>query len=157
MTTRATLTVALLAAFSSGSAAAQTGLLDRFQLFNECRPMALLVEGLSEDAAGIELTKERIRTIAEGRLRAARLYTAETQWPYLYVNINVVGPAFSFAVHYMKNLYDPLSDATLAVSTWRRGQTGTHGGNAGYILQGLSEHLDRFVLEYLRVNEATSD
>jgi len=30
----------------------------------------------------------------------------------------------------------------------------THGGDAGYIVEGLSEFMDTFVLQYLRVNEA---
>ena len=37
--------------------------------------------------------------------------------------------------------------------TWRTGEIGTHGRDAGYILQGISEHLDKFIVEYLRVNE----
>ena len=37
---------------------------------------------------------------------------------------------------------------------WNTTSYGTHSGNAGFILQSVSEHLDRFVLEYLRVNEA---
>ena len=46
--------------------------LERFQLFNFCLPMALIVEELSDGAAEIELTEERIQTMAESRLRAAR-------------------------------------------------------------------------------------
>ena len=37
--------------------------------------------------------------------------------------------------------------------TWESLGFGTHGGDAGFIMQGLSEDLDKFVLEYLRVNE----
>ena len=40
--------------------------------------MSLLVEELSDDAAEIELTEERIQTMAESRLRAARLFTSTT-------------------------------------------------------------------------------
>ena len=36
---------------------------------------------------------------------------------------------------------------------WETGSYGTHGGDADYILQAVSERLDRFILEYLRVNE----
>ena len=38
-------------------------------------------------------------------------------------------------------------------ATWETGNYGTHAGNAGYIMQIVSERLDRFILEYLRVNE----
>ena len=34
-----------------------------------------------------------------------------------------------------------------------RGSTGTHGGDAGFILSAVSQHLDKFLVEYLRVNE----
>ena len=53
-----------------------------------------------------------------------------------------------------KSLLDGVWELDGFASTWDIGSFGTHGGNAGYILQSVSEHLDRFVLEYLRVNEA---
>ena len=34
--------------------------LNRFELFTNCQPMGLLVEGLTDDAADIDLTKERL-------------------------------------------------------------------------------------------------
>ena len=54
----------------------------RFSLFNECRPMRLVVETLPSAAAEIGLTRERIRTMAESRLRAARLFSDNAS-PYL--------------------------------------------------------------------------
>ena len=52
---------------------------DRFKFFNECRPMNLVVEDYddNDDAEAIGLTVARIRTLAESRLRAARLYDAD--------------------------------------------------------------------------------
>ena len=130
---------------------------DRFQLFNECGPMELLVEEYKNaDWADIGLTVDRIQTMAESRLRAARLYDG-TALPYLYVNVNVVGDGFSLSVRYNKLLYDPVSGETYPTITWDGSGAGTHGGDAGFILQGLSEHLDRFILEYLRVNEDACD
>lgn len=126
---------------------------ERFELFNECRSMYLIVEDLSDDATDMDLTEQRIETIAESHLRAARLYEALGLGPFLYINVNVVGPAFNLLVEYRKPLYDPASETTRSAATWRSGAAGTHGGDAGYILQAVSEHLDRFVLQYLRVNE----
>lgn len=126
--------------------------LARFQLFNLCRPIYLLVEELPPDAAAIRLTEERVSTLAESRLRAARLF-AEESLQYLYVNVNVSGRAFNVAVGFYKRLWDPSSDEFGSTRTWGSGSTGTHGGDGGYIMQTISEHLDRFVLEYLRVNE----
>ena len=65
---------------------------ERFELFNYCLPMRLIVEGLGSDLCGV-------------------------------------------------------------ATTWVRGSAGTHGGDAGYIRSGVSEYMDTFLLEYLRVNE----
>ena len=73
--------------------------------------------------------------------------------PYLYVQATVVGRAFNVDVNFMKVLYDPVTDRRSLAATWNRGGTGTHGGDAGYVLQALAEFLDTFVLDFLRVNE----
>ena len=38
-------------------------------------------------------------------------------------------------------------------STWHSGAVGTHGDDASYILSAVSRYMDRFLVEYLRVNE----
>ena len=76
---------------------------------------------------------------------------------YLYIDVNVSGNGFSQSIHFKKVLYDPVSDERYNATTWSLGSAGTHGGNAGFILQALSEGLDGFILEYLRVNEAACD
>ena len=165
--------------------------IQRFRLFNGCRRMKLLVASLDDEAADIGLSEERIKTMAESRLRAARLFidaaalrkkterkeiAMEAQGlsaaligaargvalasyvarACLFVHVNVVGGAFSCDVQFLKRLYDPilgLSGKPGTAVTWHVVVTGTHGGDAGYILQSLSETLDRFLMEYLRVNE----
>ena len=73
---------------------------------------------------------------------------------YLYVNVNVVGRAFSIGVGFRKWLWDPSTDEFGFAETWSSASSGTTGASGGnFIMQALSEHLDRFVLEYLRVNE----
>ena len=124
----------------------------RFQLFNECKPMRLTVEGLPDDAGKIRLTQEQVRTAVESRLRSARLYDA-AELPYLYVNVNVFGPAFGVRVEYNKYFLDTASGEFGMATTWNTGGTGTHGGDAGFILSAVSQHLDKFLVEYLRVNE----
>ena len=57
-------------------------------------------------------------------------------------------------LEFNKRVSDSLSGESFRAATWHSASTGTHGRDADYILQGLSEGLDRFVLEYLRVNEA---
>ena len=151
------LAAVLGAACGTGRATAQESVtvLDRFALLNECAPMALLVTPVPDDAAEIGLTEERIRTMAESRLRAARLFSTSREpfQPYLHIIVTVVGPAFSQAIEYYKVLYDIRSAMSFSTETWSRGVTGTHGRDAGYILQSLSEGIDEFVLEYLRVND----
>ena len=136
--------------------------LDRFQLFNACRPMELVVENLTPDAQAVGLTKERIQLAVESRLRAARLYTESMEKAnraYLYINItiNVVGRAFNTAVKYKKWVIDLENNSNGPATTWNTGSTGTYGGDAGFIIQDLSSHLDRFLAEYLRVNESACD
>ena len=86
-------------------------------------------------------------------MRAARLYDADAA-TWLYINVNVQGRGFSLSLRYQKSVYDAVSGETNYATTWDYGGAGTHGGDAGFILQGLSEQLDGFLLDYLRVNEA---
>ena len=148
--------LAILATLQADRALAQeVSLLDRFQLFNECRPMDLLVEGVSSDADEIDLAKASILAAVESRLRSARLYDSETPLsPYLYVNVNVSGLAFHASLEYNKLFHDPVSDVTTMATTWDISSTGTHGGSSSYILSSISQHMDHFLVEYLRVNES---
>ena len=127
---------------------------DRFQLFNNCQPMRLAVEELPDAAADIKLTTERLVLAAESRLRGARLYTEDFDQPFLYLNVNVVGAAFNTSLEYRKHVLDPVTSEYFWTTTWDAGATGQHGGDAEYIVSDVSYQLDRFLTEYLRVNEA---
>ena len=148
--------LAIVASPVGGAAAQDVSGVDRFQFFNECRPMNLVVEGLPAAAAEIDLTEAAIQAAVESRLRAARLYDADAG-PILYVNVSVVGRAYSLGLEYLKVLYDPVSDETRPATTWESGSTGTHGGDAAYILSILAGQMDLFLVEYLRVNESACD
>ena len=130
--------------------------MDRSKLCNVCRPMPILVEGLGRNATDIGLTKDRLRITAESRLRSARLYTdsgEESNGAVLYINVAVLGRAFSVAAQYHKRLLDPVTVGITIAPTWREGSLGTHGGDPGFIIQSVSEKVDKFLVEYLRVNE----
>ena len=132
---------------------------DRFKLFNACRPMKLVVENLTPDAQAVGLTRERIQLAVESRLRAARLYTESTEKAndtYLYVYIHVVGHAFTIIVSYYKLVTDLVNNSNGLATTWIAEGTGT-SEDAGFIIQGLSGHLDEFLAGYLRVNEPACD
>ena len=127
----------------------------RFDLFNDCRPMRLIVEGVSEYAVEIGLTESDLRRVAESRLRSARIYTQDMDAAHgsaLYVNCSVVGPAYNVTVDYMKLAMDEFGVPGRA-TTWTSGSTGTHGGNEHYIAGVLAGHMDKFLVEYLRANE----
>lgn len=114
--------------------------------------MFLVVEGLSDGASKIGLTKKAIQAAAESRLRSARLYDSGASH-YLYVSVNVVDRAFSISLGFKKEVRDILSGDTSMAATWDVGSTGTHGGNANFIRSSISGHMDKFLVEFLRVNE----
>ena len=124
----------------------------RFQLFTNCEPIDLVVEELSSDAINVGLTRESIQAAVESRLRAARLYDPSA-YPYLYVNVHVVGLAFSSSVELRKPVFDAYSLEEISASTWKNSVTGTHGKDSNYITSSLSQNLDYFLLQFLRVNE----
>ena len=150
----------LLAIFASpagGAAAQYVSGFDRFRLFNECRPMALFVEYLPAAAADIDLTEAAIQAAVESRLRSARLYDADAG-SYLYVNVNVVEKVFGLNLGYKKFVYDQVAGESGFVTTWELGNTGWAGSaGAAYILSILAGYMDRFLVEYLRVNESACD
>ncbi len=126
---------------------------ERFELFNYCLPMRLIVEGLGSGADEIGLTEELLTAAVESRLRSARLYDEDASF-YLYLNVNVVGQGFGISLEYRTGVCRLLiSDLCSMATTWDTGSAGTHGGNAGYIRSWVSGHMDTFLLEYLRVNE----
>ena len=125
---------------------------DRFALWNGCQPVRLLVEDLPERAKAIGLSTSRIETAVRSRLRGARMYSDERLWPYLYVNVNVVGAAFGYKLELNKWVKDEASGEEDMAETWGRGGVGTHGKNPSYVLSAIGELTDLFIDEYLRVN-----
>ena len=125
---------------------------DRFRLFNFCSRMGLWID-LDEDAARMKLTENSIQVATESRLRSARIYRSESYAPALDVSISLVGNAFSIRVRYYKFVFDPITDLNFATATWGASMTGTHTEDPSYIISSLSEVLDAFLVDYLRVNE----
>ena len=127
-------------------------------LFTRCAPMRLIVEELSEEVArDIGLTEEAIVNAVESRLRAARLFDPDvTRTPstYLYVQVSLVGRAFSISIQLKRWLLDTGFGLPGSVSVWDEGSTGTYGSAGGqFVLGWVSKHLDSFLTEYLRANE----
>ena len=130
---------------------------ERFQLFNNCEPMDLMVSDFNdiEYAENIGLSKERVQFAVESRLRGARLFRSSPGVPLLLVSVNFAGEAFTTNISYYKSLLDPASGSRGVATTWEEGSVGTHGRTgADFILSSLSGLLDKFLTEYLRVNES---
>ena len=125
---------------------------DKFALWNNCGPMSLSVE-VSESAAKINLTKQDVETAVRSRLRAARLYDGEA-FVALFVQVGVVGNAFGLDYVYAKPVMDLSSGLFDRNGTWLRTSYGTHGQESSYILSAISNTIDHFIDEYLRVNES---
>ena len=123
----------------------------RFELWNDCRPIDLVVESTIGGTAGVGPTEPAIVTSVRDRLSAAGIYDAEGL-AYLDVHAGVVGRAFHVSIEFRKWLKDPASGAEGWAATWISGSTGTHGGRSGYILASIAEHVATFVDRYLRVN-----
>ena len=130
--------------------------LDRFALFADCAPMRLVVDLLDADATETGLTENAIRNAAESRLRSARLYDPQGQ-QVLYIGVEAEGAGYLAAVtlhlHYNKVLHDALSGERGHAPTWMDGTIGAFLGDTGEVVSQLSLLLDRFLVEYLRVNE----
>ena len=77
--------------------------------------------------------------------------------PYLYVKVSVVGSAFSIYLGFKKMVHDRVSDITNVAATWDTSFTGTHGGSSEYILSLLSQGMDRFILQFFRLNEVACE
>lgn len=171
-----TLSFALLLALSSQAGAQTPDFNDPevARFFTGCQPLAMLVEDLPPDAAEIGITVERLQTLAESRLRVARLYDEVS--PYIvYVRVIVIGLAYSTEVQFVSQVLprnltiavvagsdNPPLDVLLRMTTlnatvWTTSGAGMHGQDADNILQAVSESLDEFILEYLRVNESACE
>ena len=153
------LALATLSAATGMNADDTRARVERFQLWNDCRPVRLRIDDLSEHEAKIGLTKEAVAVAVRSRLRAARIYTdgdiTATEAPAaVYMSIGVVGPAFTVHSRFAKAVRDIASGVSNYATTWDYGQYGTHGDDPDAIIRAASKIADRFLDDYLRVNEA---
>ena len=133
--------------------------LDRFQLWNDCQPMILSFSDISkdDDAVKIGLKNDEIAIAVRSRLRAARLYVDHVRAflearGLIRVRVTLTNRAFYTGIKYEKIVNDPASGGAGWASTWDTYSVGTHGSDPSYIVRSISEHMDKFIDEYLRVN-----
>jgi|ERR1051325_2341137 hypothetical protein len=121
-----------------------------------------LIEDLSEDAAKIGLTEDRIRQRVELRLRQSGFKPTDRSKqkddplrPYLLVRVSVVARAFAVELHYKRPAAFKARDEgyITMVTSWNVGTVGVHANMSQKILdEGLSGLLDEFLNAYLRAN-----
>ena len=137
--------------------------MDRFALFNACRPMALWVD-LSDDEERTGLTEEIVRKAAENRLQVARLRLSTEEmremgvgfFASLSLNVKVADSSFTLSVEYNKSVTDVFGKEGLA-RTWHSNTAFTHGETDSLVMAILSLELDEFLVEYLRGNQEACD
>ncbi len=88
--------------------------------------------------------------MAESRLRAARLYDAEGD---AVVRLYAIYGGFpeTAGLDFWKMLFDPISGESAFLPVYEPERYGS-GEDAGFFMQSLSEMLDAFIGDYLRVN-----
>ena len=132
---------------------------DQFELFNDCKRMWFSLALFPFDEKPLGLEWDAMYAMGEKRMRLARLYHDDTLTKSpaeLHVDVSVVGAAFGLNIEYRKSVVDKFGNGNYA-ATWNNMIVGTHGGNKNYIMSSLSEQLDKFLTEYLRVNEKTCE
>ena len=144
--------------------------IERFFLWNDCRPMRAGADLWSDDAEsnlpknGMLREMERslgtslfglshgtvISTIHD-RLQAAHLHDdrASTR---LHIHVRVSGEALRIEVGYTKPVLDLASRERFYAETWSSRSNHAHESDGGHVLSLVIKDVGRFIDEYLRVN-----
>ena len=120
---------------------------DLFRLFNDCNAIGLEVDRVADDLLNLGISQAAIQEAAESRLRVARLY-ASTARTSLHVAVN----RHAIQVEYRKPVRDLVTGEARPVSTFTKA-VGVQEETEARVMLGLSNLLDDFLVEYLRVNE----
>ena len=146
-------------------AEAEVGSGDILELCTSAEKIKLIVEDVPSDAVEIGLTTARIQNVAESRLRAARIYDSEGS-DILHIQPNAIAPTFTsgqkigdgqsvaaaYELGFNKLVFDFDVQEIGYAETWHEGAILL--GDADYIVQAISEAVDSFISEFLRVNES---
>ena len=129
-----------------------------FELFNECRPVHLFVrvQDLENLLNPVPEMEERISTMAESRLRAARLFDESRARDALVVGMSRFDDSYLVTVAFNRQTFEPVSGKWRSATTWRepdlRYRFPSYTSDSA--MQIVSDGIDKFILEYLRVNES---
>ena len=125
------------------------------------KTLGLLIEDLPDGAREIGLTRNRLRTRLELRFRQAGLVplvpSPSTAFgPYLYVQVLVINSAYTIHLSFLRRvsfLETGREYTVVSAKVWWNGSLGSHGGSSEYIVADLDLLLDKFLNEYLKVNQ----
>ncbi len=151
--------------FPAALADDEVGSHEIFQLCTSVEKIRLVVLDTAPDAIEIGLTKERIENVAESRLRAARIYDPDGA-DFLLIETAAIEPKFvsgeqvgdgeTIAVSYDLGFNKLILDSDVHefgfAETW--GQGSILMADANFTVQSISEEVDSFISEFLRVNES---
>ena len=116
----------------------------------------VLLDDLNPDALDIGLTENRIRSRVNVRLRQVGLKPTTDRAEALYINIIVVGGAFSIVISFNRAVFFYKGDDLYIkgpARVYTQGSTGTHGRDPDYIISALDGLLDQFLSDYLDAND----
>ena len=141
------------------------------KLYTGCAHVEALVT-VEDQASRLGVAEERrLKVMAESRLRAARLYPSPTpaleitvKAPALDITVQALDGdgtnAYTARVAFVRPMLNPITEGRLWVTTWKRGSFGYFGDRAdpsGSVQANVSDFVDEFILDYLRVNEGSCD
>lgn len=117
--------------------------------------MNFIVEPIREDQSRkIGLTNEAIENEIEPRLRAAYLFKANaSQYLSINVNLSAFGNFFGSSLSLNRYVNDMGFGIGGFVTVWNTSTIGMHDGDSKPILGAITLLLDKFLTNYLRVNE----
>ncbi len=139
---------------------------DRFRLWNDCEPIMLFVRDLPNDLGSIGLKTDLVEFLVRGKMQDSRIFT-EGAWAidpetataspsisFLLVRVSGGRLVQLFDIEFIRWLRGDHVSFKGRATTWSLSGMGAYGDNAGHILSVIAELTDRFIEEYLRVNEA---
>ena len=159
---RSILFIILLGTFIAGAAKGEeVTALDRFQLWNDCDPVKLGVGVFDPTSMSrMKLLNERIETTVRSRLRIARMYQEGIGPPMLFIQVTLLEAFYLVLgdVSFYKHVLEYRSNESAGAPTWRAGGVvgfsllNTLPSDNGAIVSAVTEKVDIFIDEYLRVN-----
>lgn len=143
------------AALSASDALAQSQHAYPRLVIDKFRTVDLTLDPLSDEANQLGISSHGVRTLAHMRMRMAGIdITERKDSASIYLNVDVKGPAYHVRISMLRPvsyLVHGEARKTLA-ETWYDETMGIHDGDRKSLDAGIVKMLDRFVEEYIRIN-----